>query len=103
MQCGSGDPRGRAGPAHRGSIAKPDRHRRAHKAHRRELAGYAVARLPQQLLHHATRANVRMSANYLRHGSGVLEQLIQHGGLTVAGAQCSLETGVVGFFDGVPK
>lgn len=62
-----------------------------------------VAREPQQLLHHATRANVRMSANHLRHGSRVLEQLIQHEGLMVVGAEYSLETGVVEFFDGVPK
>jgi carbonic anhydrase len=44
-----------------------------------------------------------MSAKHLRHGSRVLEQLIQHEGLMVVGAECSLETGVVGLFDGVPK
>jgi carbonic anhydrase len=50
----------------------------------------------------AVRANVRVSANYLRHGSGVLEQLIRDGRLLVVGAEYSLETGVVEFFDGVP-
>ena len=58
---------------------------------------------PHQLLHHATRNNVRMATNHLRHGSRVLEQLIQNDGLLVVGAEYSLETGVVEFFDGVPK
>jgi carbonic anhydrase len=51
----------------------------------------------------AVRANIRMSANHLRHGSEVLEQLIQRDGLLVVGAEYSLETGVVDFFDGVPE
>ena len=50
----------------------------------------------------AVRANIRMSADHLRHGSKVLEQLIQHDGLMVVGAEYSLATGVVDFFDGVP-
>lgn len=54
------------------------------------------------LAQHAVRANVRMSANYLRHGSPVLEHLIENDGLLVVGAEYSLETGVVDFFDGAP-
>jgi carbonic anhydrase len=54
------------------------------------------------LEHQAVRANIRMSADHLRHGSVVLEQLIQKDGLVVVGAEYSLETGVVDFFDGVP-
>ena len=54
------------------------------------------------LVRHAVRANIRVSANHLRHGSGVLEQLIQTSGLVVVGAEYSLETGVVEFFDGMP-
>jgi carbonic anhydrase len=54
------------------------------------------------LEHEAVRANIRMSAAHLRHGSQVLEQLIQQEGLLVVGAEYSLETGVVDFFDGVP-
>lgn len=50
----------------------------------------------------AVRANIRMSVNHLRHGSQVLEQLIHADGLLVVGAEYSLETGVVDFFDGVP-
>ncbi|HKD55659.1 MAG TPA: carbonic anhydrase [Steroidobacteraceae bacterium] len=50
----------------------------------------------------AVRANIRMSADHLRHGSKVLEQLIQQDGLMVVGAEYALETGVVDFFDGMP-
>ena len=55
------------------------------------------------LVHHAVRANVRASSNQLRHGSSVIEQLIQTEGLVVVGAEYSLETGMVDFFDGVPE
>jgi carbonic anhydrase len=41
--------------------------------------------------------------DHLRHGSQVLEQLIQDEGLHVVGAEYSLETAVVEFFDGVPE
>jgi len=58
---------------------------------------------PEALVRHAVRANVRVSASHLQHGSEVLEQLIQKHGLLVVGAEYSLETGVVDFFDGVPK
>ena len=54
-----------------------------------------------KLAEQAIRANVRASANALRHGSDVLENLIQREGLRVVGAEYSLETGVVEFFDGV--
>jgi carbonic anhydrase len=56
---------------------------------------------PQALVDHAVRANVRASADHLRHGSEILEQLIQEEGLLVVGAEYSLETGEVEFFDGV--
>jgi len=58
---------------------------------------------PAALVEQAVRANVRASANHLRHGSEVLEQLIQRNGLLVVGAEYALETGVVEFFDGVPE
>ena len=47
----------------------------------------------------AVRANVRASVNQLRHGSDVLELLIRRDGLRVVGAEYSLETGIVDFFD----
>jgi carbonic anhydrase len=50
------------------------------------------------LLERAVRANIRASVNHLRHGSELLEQLIQSDGLLVVGAEYSLETGEVDFF-----
>lgn len=55
----------------------------------------------EELVHQAVRANIRMSVNQLRHGSDILESAIQAGGLMVVGAEYSLETGVVEFFEGV--
>jgi len=57
----------------------------------------------EALVRHAVRSNVRASANHLRHGSEVLEPLVQGERLLVVGAEYSLETGVVDFFDGVPE
>jgi len=57
---------------------------------------------PDQLIRAATRTNVSMVANFLRHGSQSLEQLIGSEGLLVVGAEYSVETGRVEFFDGVP-
>ena len=57
---------------------------------------------PDALVRHAVRANIRASANQLRHGSEMLEYQIQREGLVVVGAEYSLETGVVEFFDGLP-
>ncbi len=54
------------------------------------------------LIRHAVRANIRAAADHLRHGSQILEQLIQKNGLIVLGAEYSLETGIVEFFDGLP-
>jgi len=55
------------------------------------------------LLRDAVRANVRASVNHLRHGSELLERLILDTGLLVVGAEYSLETGVVAFFENVPE
>jgi carbonic anhydrase len=60
------------------------------------------ARDPDELMREAMRANVRASTNHLRHGSELLEELTRTEGLLVVGAEYSLETGVVTFFDGVP-
>ena len=51
------------------------------------------------LIKRAVRANIQASVDHLRHGSPVLEQLIQDKGLLVMGAEYSLETGVVEFFE----
>lgn len=55
---------------------------------------------PVALTEAAVRANVRASADQLRHGSALLERLIAEEGLMVVGAEYSLETGEVDFFDG---
>jgi carbonic anhydrase len=55
---------------------------------------------PHALRHAAVRANIRASVQHLRHGSDIIEQLIQKAGLMVVGAEYSLETGIVDFFDG---
>jgi carbonic anhydrase len=66
------------------------------------LLGSGAGRGPEALVREAVRANIRVSANHLRHGSEILEQLIQRDGLVVVGAEYSLETGEVEFFDGLP-
>ncbi len=58
---------------------------------------------PNALYRHAVRANVRASADHLRHGSEVLEERILRDGLRVVGAEYDLETGIVDFFDGLPE
>ncbi len=59
-----------------------------------------LASQPDALVSAAVRANVRASANQLRHGSELLERLIERDGLLVVGAEYALETGVVRVFDG---
>jgi len=54
------------------------------------------------LMAHAVRANIRASTSQLRHGSSLIEQMVQQDGLLVVGAEYSLETGVVEFIDGLP-
>jgi carbonic anhydrase len=49
----------------------------------------------------AGRANVRIACNQLRHGSDIIERLIDKEGLVVVGAEYSLDTCEVDFFDGV--
>ena len=61
-----------------------------------------LARDEDALVREAVRANIRFSADHLRHGSEVLEQLILTNGLMVVGAEYCLESGVVDFFDGMP-
>jgi carbonic anhydrase len=56
----------------------------------------------EALVEHAVRANIRVSANHLRHGSQVMEQLIHANDLVVVGAEYSLDSGLVDFFDGTP-
>lgn len=57
---------------------------------------------PQALKRQAVRNNVRISANQLRNSTQLLEGKIQGGELLIVGAEYSLETGKVDFFDGMP-
>lgn len=63
------------------------------------LLGTDLSKDENALVRAAVRANIRASTNHLRHGSQVLEDLIRNNGLMVVGAEYSLETGVVDFFD----
>ena len=55
---------------------------------------------PEALLRLAVRTNVGVAVSHLRHGSEMLEEMIENDGLLVVGAEYSLETGVVEFFEG---
>ena len=66
------------------------------------LLGTELRHDREGLARQAVRANIRASADHLRHGSRILEERIQGGGLLVVGAEYSLETGEVDFFDGLP-
>jgi len=57
---------------------------------------------PATLVRQAVRANIRTSVDHLRHGSEVLERLIEKEGLVVVGAEYSVENGAVDFFEAVP-
>jgi carbonic anhydrase len=64
------------------------------------LLSTSLANDPEALIKQAVRANIRMSADHLRHGSEMLEQLSQRAGLLIVGAEYNLESGIVEFFDG---
>jgi len=51
------------------------------------------------LIRESVIANVRASVDHLRHGSELLEKLIQNDGLVIVGAKYSLDTGIVSFLD----
>jgi carbonic anhydrase len=53
----------------------------------------------ETLIRESVRANVRQSVGQLRRGSAILDRLIEEGGLRVVGAEYSLATGKVEFFD----
>jgi carbonic anhydrase len=63
------------------------------------LIGMGMESDPDQLLKLATRTNVMVSVSHLRNGSELLERLIANEGLEVVGAEYSVETGEVDFFE----
>ncbi|MFO0728343.1 MAG: carbonic anhydrase [Myxococcota bacterium] len=54
------------------------------------------------LVKKALKANVRASVDHLRHGSRLIEELVNAGRVVVVGALYELETGAVSFFDPPP-
>ena len=56
---------------------------------------------PEEVLRQAIRANVRRSVAGLCTGSSVIEREVARGGALVVGAEYSLESGEVDFFDGL--
>ncbi len=67
------------------------------------LLGTDLRNDPEALMRQAVRANIRASVGHLRHGSQLIEELVEESGLRVVGAEYSLESGIVEFFDGVPQ
>jgi carbonic anhydrase len=51
-----------------------------------------------KLIAHAVEANIHTSASQLRHGSAILERLIQEQRLLVVGAHYELDTGLIDFY-----
>ena len=51
------------------------------------------------LLKQAVRSNIRASVNHLRNESQILRELMENSGLIVVGAEYSVKTGIVDFFD----
>lgn len=56
-----------------------------------------------ELSNAAVKANVRSSVDKLRHGSELLEKLVDQDGMLIVGAEYDLKTGKVDFFDGIPE
>jgi len=54
---------------------------------------------PEKLLESCIHANILAATNHLMHGSQMLEQLVQHDELKIVGAEYSLQTGEVKFFE----
>ena len=57
----------------------------------------------EALVRQAVRANIHAAIDDLRHGSEILERLIREEELLIVGAEFSLKTGVVDFFESVPE
>ena len=54
---------------------------------------------PEKLLEASIRANILAATSHLMHGSQMLEDLVQQGRLKIVGAEYSLATGAVEFFE----
>jgi carbonic anhydrase len=57
---------------------------------------------PNALLEQAIRVNSRASVNHLQHGSEIIEKLVDRNELAIVGAEYSLKSGEVEFFEPLP-
>jgi carbonic anhydrase len=89
---------GRAPPGSRGLMSIVDRIRPAIEP----LLQTDLSSHPDALMRASIRANVRASVSQLRHGSEIIERLVDERGLAIVGAVYDLATGEVDFFDGAP-
>jgi len=89
---------GEQGPTSRNLMSIVDRVRPSIES----LVTTDLVRDPERLRREATRANVRVSVNHLRHSSPTIERLIDRAGLHVVGAELDLTSGAVEFLDPVP-
>lgn len=71
------------------------------RPHVEPLLGTDLKDKPEQLLSASIRANILASTNSLRHGSQLMEELLDQGKLKIIGAEYCLETGLVEFFDDI--
>lgn len=69
--------------------------------HLREILELGSGRPRSELLHESMRANVRASADHLRHGSRLIEELVLATRVVIVGAEYQLDTGRVSFFEGI--
>jgi len=57
----------------------------------------------EALVAQAVRENIRVAVNDLQKGSAIIERLVEAGELMIVGAEYSLDTGIVDFFDQMPE
>ena len=69
---------------------------------RPSLTSLDIHQDPETLLQQAVRANIHSSVHQLQHESNILKELVTEGDLLILGAEYSLDTGIVNFFDGLP-
>jgi carbonic anhydrase len=96
-----GHPRGARRGRSNGTVARPSLDRRA-DAPRHPTDPALADHADRRRADPPRRAGQRDGlGGHLRHGSEILERLIQTDGLVIVGAEYCLETGVVEFFDGI--
>ena len=70
---------------------------------RPSLTSLDIDQNPEILLQQAVRANIHSSVHQLQHESNILKNLVKERNLLILGAEYSLDTGIVNFFDELPQ